>query len=220
MIEENLTGPPLSPISAPDDPALRIRLTASVTVYGGALGAAAILISIIARTGIYDEAEHLRLIPAVFSALTGALAAALVTPLAIYHARDRANESGGLLTWLALGLGFGLGSSFVTGGLLPLSAVIISLAEGVVRLGELPSLAFEAALRGIRSFYIEGALAIFTWLLAGALFGTGAWVIDRLNASPNLIASKYGTWAIALCLGLTIVAFAVFGPPETLRRLG
>ena len=220
MIEKNLTRPPLSPISAPDDPALRIRLTASVTVYGSALGAAAILISIIARTGIYDDAEHLTLIPAVFSALTGALAAVLVTPLAIYHARDRANESGRLLTWLALGLGFGLVSSFVTGGLIPLSVVIISLAEGVVRLGELPSAAFDAALRGIRSFYIEGALALYTWLLAGALFGTGAWVIDKLNASPNLIASKYGTWAIALSLGLTAVAFAVFGPPETLRKLG
>ena len=220
MINKNLTGPLLRrPLSAPD-PGRRIRLTASVTAYGTALGAAAILISIIARTGIYDEAEHLASVPAVFSALTGALAAALVTPLAIYHARDRANEPGGLLTWLALGLGFGLASSFVTGGLLPLSAVIISLAEGAVGLGELPSLAFEAALRGIRSFYIEGALAILTWLLAGALFGTGAWAIDRLNASPNLIASKYGTWAVALSLGLTVVAIAAFGPPETLRKLG
>ena len=66
--------------------------------------------------------------------------------------------------------------------------------------------------------YVEGA--VFTWLLAGALFGTGAWVIDMLNASPNLIASKYGTWAVALSLGSAVVAFAVFGPPETLRSLG
>ena len=210
---------PLSQTTAPDH-VLRIRLTASVTVYGCALGAAAILISIIARTGVFEEAEHLRLIPALFSALTGAVAAFLVTPLAIYHARDRANESSGLLIWLGLGLGFGLGSSFVTGLLLPLNVVIISLAEGVVGVGELPSQAFEAALRGIRSFYVEGALAIFTWLLAGALFGVGAWIIDRLNASPNPIASKYGAWAVSLSLGLTVVAFAAFGPPETLRNLG
>ena len=219
MINKNLTGPPLRAISAPD-PGRRIRLTASVTAYGIALGAAAILISIIARTSIYDEAEHLTSIHGVLSALTGALAAALVTPLAIYHTRDRADESGGLLTWLLLGVGFGLASSFVTGGLLPLNAVIISFAEGVIGLGELPSLAFEAALRGIRSFYVEGALAIFTWLLAGALFGAGAWVIDMLNASPNVVTSKYGTWAVALALGLTVVVIAVFGPPETLRKLG
>ena len=219
MINKSLTGPPLSPLSVPDS-GRRVRLTASVTVYGSALGAAAILISIIARTGIYDEAEHLTFVPSVLSALTGALGAGLVTPLAVYHARDRANESAGLLTWLALGLGFGLASAFVTGGLLPLSVVIISLAEGVVGLGELPSLAFEAALRGVRSFYIEGALAIFTWLLAGALFGVGAWVIDKLNASPNVVISKYGTWAVTLTLGLTVVVIAVFGPPETLRKLG
>ena len=220
MINENLTGPLLSrPISAPD-PGRRIRLTVSVSAYGTALGAAAILISIIARTGIYDDAEHLTFVPSVLSALTGALAVALFTPLAIYHARDRANESSGLLIWLALGLGFGLTSSFVTGGLLPLSAVALSFAEGVVGLGELPSLVFEAALRGIRSFYIEGALALLTWLLAGALFGIGGWAMDKLNASSNVAASRYGTWAIALALGSTAVAIAVFGPPETLRKLG
>ena len=219
MVEKKLIPPPLSQTTAAD-PALRIRLTASVTAYGVALGAAAILIVIIARTDMYAEAEHLTLIPALFSALTGAAAAFLVTPLAIYHARDRANEASGLLIWLLLGLGFGLGSSFVTGLLIPLSVVTISLAEGVAGVGELPSLAFEAALRGIRSFYIEGALAIFTWLLAGALFGVGAWIIDRLNASPNPIASKYGTWAVSLSLGLTVLAYAAFGPPETLRNFG
>ncbi len=120
------------------------------------------------------------------------------------------------MTWLALGLGFGLASSFVTGGLLPLSAVMMSLAEGAVGLGELPSQALEAALRGIRSFYIEGTLAIFTWLLAGAIFGTGGWALDKLNASPSIIASRYGTWAVAVLLGSAVVAFAVFGPPEPL----
>ena len=219
MFEKNLILPPLSPATAPN-PVLRIRLAASVTLYGGALGAAAILIVIIARTGKYEEAEHLTLIPALFSALTGAVAALLVTPLAIYHARDRANEASGLLIWLLLGLGFGLGSSFVTGLLIPLSVVFISLTEGVAGVGELPSLAIEAALRGIRSFYVEGALAIYTWLLAGALFGVGAWIIDRLNASPNRIASKYVIWAVSLSLGLAIVAFAAFGPPETLRNFG
>ena len=219
MVEKKLIPPPLSQTTAAD-PALRIRLTASVTAYGVALGAAAILIVIIARTDMYEEAEHLTLIPALFSALTGAAAAFLVTPLAIYHARDRANEASGLLIWLLLGLGFGLASSFVTGLLIPLNVVFISLAEGVAGVGELPSLAFEAALRGIRSFYIEGALAIFTWLLAGALFGVGAWIIDRLNASPNPIASKYGTWAVSLSLGLTVLAYAAFGPPETLRNFG
>jgi len=218
MTNMNLAGLPLSQISPPD-PGRRIRLAASVTVYASGLGAAAILVSIITRTDIYDEPEHLTLIPSVVFSLVGALAAALVTPLAIYHVRDRANESGRLLTWLALGLGFGLLWPFVTGAFIPLSLVLISLAEGLIDFRELPSQALDATLSGIRSFFVEGALGLYTGLPAGALFGTGAWVIDRMNASQNPIASKYGTWAIALSLGSTVLALAVFGPPETLRRL-
>lgn len=202
------------------DHLLRIRLTACITLYGGALGSAAILVSIIARTGKFDEAVHLALIPGLFSALTGALAATLITPLAIYHARENADESGSLLLWLALGLGFGLASSFITGGLFPLNVVFITFVEDGIEFGELPSLVVEGAFQGIRSFFIEGALAIYTWLLAGALFGVGAWIIDKLNVSPNPFASKYGTWGLTLFLGLAIVAFAVLGPPETLRNFG
>jgi len=202
------------------DHLLRIRLTACVALYGAALGSAAILISIIARTGRFDEAEHLALVPGLISAITGALATALITPLAIYHLRNNADESGGILLWLVLGLGFGVASSFVTGGLFPLNVVFITFAADDIKLSELPSLVVEGAFQGIRSFFIDGALAIYTWLLAGALFGIGAWIIDKFNASPNPGASKYGTWAVTLFLGLTIVAIAVLGPPETLRNFG
>ena len=202
------------------DHLLRIRLTASVALYGGALGSAAILISIMARTGRFDEAGHLAFTPGLITAITGAIAATLITPLAVYHMRYNADEPGGILLWLALGLGFGVASSFVTGGLVPLNVVFITFAEGDIKLGELPSFVVEGAFQGIRSFFIDGALAIYTWLLAGVLFGIGAWIIDKLTASPNPVASKYGTWVVTLFLGLTIVSIAVLGPPETLRKFG
>ena len=209
----------LSPTPTQDH-LLRIRLTACVALYGGALGSAAILISIIARTGPFDEAEHLALVPGLISAITGVLATTLITPLAIYHARENADESGSLLLWLALGLGFGLASSFVTGALFPLNVVFITFVEDNIKFGELPPLVVEGAFQGIRSFFIDGSLAIYTWLLAGALFGIGAWIIGKLNASPNPVASKYGTWAFAMSAGLIVAAFAGFGPPETLRTFG
>ena len=189
-------------------------------MYGAALGSAAILITIMARTDKFDEAQHLALIPGLFSALTGAIAATLITPLAIYHVREHADESGGLLLWLILGLGFGLAGSFVAGGLVPLNVVFITFAEGDIELGDLPSFVLEGAFQGIRSFFVDGALAIYTWLLAGVIFGVGAWVIDKLNSSPNLVASKYGTWVVTLFLGLGIVTIAVLGSPETLRKFG
>jgi hypothetical protein len=215
----NMTGLSLSPLRIQDH-VLRVRLTASVALYAAALGSGAILISIIARTGKFDTAEHLAFTPGLITALTGAIAATIITPLAIYHMRHNADESGSLLMWLALGLGFGLAASFVTGGLIPLNVVFITYVEDNIGFGELPSLVLEGAFQGIRSFFVEGALAIYTWLLAGAIFGVGAWIIDKMNASPNSVASKYGTWVVTLFLGLTIVAFAVLGPPETLRKFG
>ncbi len=202
------------------DHVLRVRLTASVALYGAALGSAAILVSIIARTDKFDVAEHLAFTPGLITALTGAIAVTLITPLAIYHLRYNADDSGGLLLWLAFGLGFGVASSFVTGALFPLNIVFITFAEGEIRIGEMPGMMVEGAFQGIRSFFIDGALAIYTWFLAGALFGTGAWIIDKLNASPNPVTSKYGTWVIAIAMGMTIVAIAAFGPPETLRKFG
>jgi len=215
----NMTALSVSPRRIQDN-VLRIRLTASIALYGAALGSAAILVSIIARTDKFDDAVHLAFTPGLITAITGAVAATLITPLAIYHLRNNADESGGILLWLVLGLGFGVASSFVTGGLFPLNVVFITFAADDIKLSELPSLVVEGAFQGIRSFFIDGALAIYTWFLAGALFGTGAWIIDKLNASANPVASKYGTWVVALSLGLTIVAIAAFGPPETLRKFG
>ena len=199
---------------------LRVRLTANITLYGAALGSAAILISIMARTGRFDEAEHLAFVPGLFTALTGALAATLVTSLAIYHTRHNADKAGSLLLWLVMGLGFGLASSFVTGGLIPLNVVFITFAEDDMKFRELPSLVVEGTFQGIRSFFIEGTLSIYTWFIAGAFFGIGAWIIDKLNASPNLKTSKYGTWIFAVLSGLIVVAIAAFGPPETLKNFG
>lgn len=216
---KNMTALFLSPTLIQDQ-ALRIRLTASITLYGAALGSAAILISIMARTGRYDEAEHLAFVPGLFTALTGALAATLVTALAIYHTRHNADEAGSLLLWLVMGLGFGVASSFVTGGLIPLNVVFITFAEDDMKFRELPSLVVEGTFQGIRSFFIEGTLSIYTWFIAGALFGTGAWIIDKLNASHNLATSKYGTWIFAVLSGLIVVAIAAFGPPETLKNFG
>ena len=215
----NTTALSLSSIRI-QDPVLRVRLTVSVSLYAAALGSAAILISIMARTGQWEEAAHLTWIPGLISAITGAIAATVVTPLAIYHLRQHADDSASILLWLLLGIGFAVGAGFVTGALVPLNVVFITFAEGDIKLGELPSLIVEGVFQGIRSFFIDGALSIYTWLIAGVLFGVGAWIIDKLNTFSNPVVAKYGPLVLAISMGITIVAIAAFGPPETLRKFG
>jgi hypothetical protein len=214
-----MTVLPLSQLST-QDRGLRIRLTASVAVYAAALGSAANLISILARTGRFDDAGHLAFTPGFVTALMGAIAVTLITPLAIYHLRHHANESGSVLLWIILGVGFAVASSFAAGALFPLNVVFITFAEGEIELGEMPLMVAEGGFQGIRSFFMDGAGTIFTWFLAGILFSVGGWTIDKLNASSHPVASQYGPWAFAVSVGLIIVAYAAFGPPETLRTFG
>ena len=198
----------------------RLRLAISLTLYAGALGAAVVLISLLTRTKPWVEPEHLSFAPSVFLSLGGALAGILIVwPLA-YWFGDGAGAPRGLLAWLAVGFGFGVLLPLLTGAFLPLSIVFVDLSLGVISAGQLFSSALDALFRAPLSLAVHGALGIFTGLLAGALFGTGAWVVDMVNASSNPVASRYGPWAIALLLGSIAVVIAVFGPADTLAKLG
>ncbi len=203
----------------PDWP--RIRFTACVTSYAGALGAAAVLVSFLVKTDIIiREPEHMTLIPSVFLSSAGGLGGVLIAwPLArwLSEGSDRPHN---LLIWWLLGVGFGIILPFLTGALLPLSAVFMELALGTIGAGELLSETLNAVFRTPIYMVTHGAYALLTSLLAGGLFGTGAWIIDRFNAASNPSVSRYGPWAVALVLGFAVVAIAAFGPPETLERLG
>ena len=198
----------------------RLRLAISLSLYGGALGAAVVLISLLTRTKPWVEPEHLSFAPSVFLSLGGALAGILVVWPIAYWLGDRAGEPRGLLSWLAVGFGFGVLVPLLTGAFLPLSVLLVDLNLGVVNSGELFSRVLDALFRAPLSLVVHGALGIFTGLLAGALFATGAWVVDMVNASSNPVASRYGPWAIVVLFGFIAVAIAVFGPADTLAKLG
>ena len=197
----------------------RLRLAISLTLYGGALGAAVVLISLLTRTKPWVEPEHLSFAPSVFLSLGGALAGILIVWPTTYWLGDSAGAPRGLLAWLAIGFGFGVLLPLLAGAFLPLSIVFVDLSLGIISASELFSRALDALFRAPLSL-VYGALGIFTGLLAGALFGTGAWVVDMVNASSNPVASRYGPWAIIILLGFIAVVIAVFGPPDTLAKLG
>ena len=197
----------------------RLRLTACLALYGAALGAATVLVSLLTRTKPWLEPQHPGLLLAVLLSLSGVLAGLLITSPAVYWLGERAREPRGLLIWLAFGFGYGVLLPFFTGAFLPLSVVFIDLSLGVTAVGDLLTETLNAALRAPLSSFVHGALGLLTGLLAGALFGGGAWLIDRANASSDAITEKYGTWSVTLILASTALTVTLFGPLEILAKL-
>ena len=209
-----------------DERLRRIRLTTSLALYGGALGAATILISLLNRTKgqtdglVFLEPEHMGLAASVFFSLGGGIAGVLVALPLGYLIGARATEHHNLLVWWGIGLAFGVALPFLTGALSPLSEVFVLLSLDIIQPGDLFDQVVDAAIRAPLSIVVNGIFSLYTGLLAGALFGTGGWVVDMFNGSTRPVASKVGPWAIALILGSVAVLIAVFGSPNTLEKLG
>lgn len=198
----------------------RARLTISVALYGGAVGAAALFVSLLAQVRFPNEPEHMALLASVFLGSGGALAGGALAALITYSVGQKADKARHLLAWEALGFGYGVLLPFFTGMLIPLSGVFLNLAVGVITAGEVFSQVVDAISRSPAFAFSQGTFGLFTGMLAGLLLGTGAWLIDTANAEPNARVSGYGPWAIAAVLSIGVVAVAAFGPPPTLAKLG
>lgn len=198
----------------------RLRFPVCVTAYAGAIGAAAVLITFLLKTDIAREPQHMALVPSLFMAGGGAVACvALAWPSSRWLGQD-AGRPFNLISWLAMGLGFGLILPFLTAALLPLSAVFMDLAMGNIGASDVVSRALSSVFRMPNYIVIHGSAGIITGILAGAAFGAGAWVLDRLDRSSVPWVSAFGPWTFALLLSLTIVLFAALAPPDTLVNLG
>jgi hypothetical protein len=183
------------------------------------LGASAILVSIIGQTDQYEKARHMTALPTVFFVISGALAALIITPFTIYHVRDNADHPAGPLMWIGLGALFGIAWSVVAGGLTPVTLTLLSYAENQAAQSTLIAQLIDAFFSGIRSFFVQGAVMFVTGLMVGALFFIGSFAIDVLNARQTDRLSSIGPWAVSIGLGVAILAFSMFGPPEFLRTL-
>lgn len=202
------------------DSGRRTRLTTTTTVLGCMLGAATILVSVITQTDPFQQARHLSVLPSAFFSAAGVLSALIITPLTIYHVRDNASRVGTPQTWIGLGLGFGIAHSFIAGALLPLTLTLLSLTEGSAGQASIASQVIDAVFGGIRAFFIQGAIIVSTGLLAGMFFGIGGFVIDKLNSRESPYLSRIGPWVVSIVLGISVLGFCMYGPPEFLRSFG
>ena len=203
--------------------ARRNRLIICVALYGGALGAAATVISFLSRAKLQPplyEPERLQLQTDVFLSGAGVVAGVLVVSVLAYWLIKGADSAQPPVLWLAMGLGFALMVPFVTGALVPVSIVFLNVRLGVFDPGDLSPGLLDAVFRAPHSSFSYGTVALGTTGLAALLFAAGAWLIDTVNASKHVIVSRYGACAISLALSSVFIASAFLGPPSTLAKLG
>ena len=202
----------------PDGPRRR-RLTATISVLGVLLSIAAFHVAILGRAQYFEQAVRIEGWGAVFFSLAAAVSALIAVPVAIYHARDMAQNPSKPIAWLVMGLGFGIITPILTGGFTRTAGAFAGLADGFYGVGSLPSLLIDAVIIFPYDMFVQGAGNLYAGLLAGGLFAIIGFMVDRLNATKTEVVSTYGPWVLALGLGLPILVFALVGPAEFLRDI-
>ena len=197
-----------------------MRLVVCLGVYGSALGASSLLVSFLARTRFPREPEHLELLPSVFLSSGGWIMGAIIAGLIGYLIAPTSVRPQNIIIWLLIGFAFGVLLPFFSGALMPVGTAYLDIALGVTPLTELPSLTMGAILRAPAFAVTQGTFGLFTGLLAGALFGAGAWMIDMANTLPYPHVSRYIPYALSLSLSVVFVAIAAYGPVDALAKLG
>ena len=197
------------------------NLTAIITAYGAALGAASVPIALLARPDPrLHLPEHMSLAPTVYLAMAGAVAGMLLTWPIVRKLPEMVGEYRGWVTWLIFGVGYALFLPFVTGVLLPLSVVFLNVQIGIIALREVPSEILASAFRAPLQSFVYAVLSLYTGAIAGILFAIGGFAIDELGHSRNALVHRYVPWAIALAVGITTIAFANLAPASTVAKFG
>ena len=204
-------------------PAERARLIFCLAIYGGALGAASLIVNFISRTPYPQVPAHMDAPPtAIFSIWAflacGTLGALFARWLAAPFEDALVHR---LLKWIvAAGLGFGILSPVITGAFLPMSQVFIDAYYGMRAPLEVPAYALGALFRAPSFAISHGILGLFTGMTAGALFGAGAWAVNELNRSGSEPLAKYGSCVLALLLAAAFYGVAILTPAPSLERWG
>ena len=200
----------------------RLRLIVSVALYGGALGGASLLVNFLARTDPPHVPQHMPadatiLLSSGAVTMCAILAGLMTLWMSNPQERERAR---GLLVWLLAGFGFGVLSPVFTGAVLPLAMMFLATLNGDLPASDFLVHAASALLQAPSFAFTHGVFGLFTGLMAGALFGVGAWLVDMAAHYSDRKVSAYAPYAISVSLSLLFYGISAFGPPETLARFG
>ena len=209
----------------------RWRFGACVGLFGGVLGGAVVLVSLLTQVEnpYINIPEHPPFGRALTIAIPGFLSGMAVTgPLAYMlfgppftFVRDRLRQSRGLPLWMFIGMAYSLVLALVLGGLfIPYTFLFQDFTGGLLSVPEFLSRGLDLTIMWPYLSVIVGIQLMFTSIFAGVFFGVGAWIIDRFNTSAHPATAKFGTWIVAVVLSGVIIALVTLIPETTLSQLG
>ena len=199
----------------------RIRFVVCLSVYGGSLGAMAVLASVTGKSEFLDLPNRLSLGASILFWFSGFFSGAILAAPFAYFVLGRPprfykeklkRRPGTLVKWTMLGLAFGSIFPFVCGATsVPFTQSLFRFVEGFVNVQSLLVTIFDLA-SGVWAavmFYM-GVRLLFSSLVAGFLFGVGSWGIDKLNLSDNRMVAQYGPIILAVVLSTAVTLAVVF----------
>ena len=224
---------------------LQTRLVLSLVLYGMLLAAAAAIVGYIDRPSIDTPPKRLIASSAVFFVTGGCLFTLIFLLPVLRWIGNRAEEARILPVWLGIGLAFGIFTVFFIGASKPFVIAVLNNIIDFRSVGTLIDNIIDAFIFAPLESFKYGVIALYIGIVAGIIYGIGAWIIDMLNrmnyphaysdpwievigdiippsrrltsaAAPWL--SVIGPWAIALLIGGAILLFASTGPIEFLAR--
>lgn len=224
---------------------LQTRLVRSLLLYGMLLTAAAAMVASIYSPGIDQDPRRLIGMNAVSTMAGGCIFTLIFLLPVLRWIGSRPEESRILPIWLFAGITYGIFTVFLIGTSLPfVFAFQINILD-FRSIGRLIDNLIDAIFRAPLSGFTFGVFALYVGLIAGIIYGIGAWFIDMLNrmnyphaysdpwieaigdilpftrrwvASAAPWLSVIGPWAVAFLVGGAILLFAATGPIEFLAR--
>ena len=206
----------------------RIRFAAAIAIFAAAVGAATILVNFLGRPIYPAIPVRLPLTQALYFGSIGALTSVIIAgPLAwtLYGVmptfrvtRNRAPRR--LRTWLGLGLGYSMAHVLLLSGLfMPMGNLWFRFVHSQIDVIQL----FNGAVSNLMTapiFALTSSVEfLFTGFIAAVVFGVGASLIDKKNASEDPATARYGAWGMSLALSVAIISFVAFAPEEMVAGL-
>lgn len=207
----------------------RVHFTASLAIFGAIVGFSTILINLLSRAIPPQVPEHLPFSQSLyFGGLSGLVSVLVVVPAAwfIYGGRptfssyrDRGPRS--LVRWLGFGSMYGGIHMLLLGGLfLPQANLWFSFINGQVDFLQMLYTASDNLFTAPYLSITVGLQLLFTSMLSMLIFGLGASLIDRINASEDPKTALIGAWAASIMLSIALIAFLMLAPEETIASIG